>query len=112
VNTEYAHAFAILEIIERERISRNMSINQLVIRDPDYENSYVTDAEINVIEIDVGKNWESFSDFAGALREEDNSSHEEAVEFEESIMAEVKHLAKDNPVRQAAENFFQLARDH
>lgn len=87
-------------------------VNQLVIRDPDYENTYVTDADVNVIEIDIGRSWESYKDFAGALREADNENHAEAIDFEDSIMEEVKDLAEDNPVRQAAEEFFKNARDY
>lgn len=83
-------------------------VNQLVIRDPDYENDYVTDASINVIEIDIGGQWEAYKYFASDLSE----GQPEALDYEQSIMDEVKDLAEDNPVRVAAEEFFQNARDY
>jgi len=80
------------------------TINQLVIRDPDYENSYITDAEINTITIDIGGQWDSYKAFCRDLRAG------EADDYEQSILDEVKHLPADNPVREAAEQFFADAR--
>ncbi len=88
------------------------TVNQLVIRDPDYENSYVTDADINVIEIDYGRSWEGYKYFAASLAFKDDDQHEEALDFEQSIMDELKHLPSDNPVLQAAEEFFATARKY
>ena len=84
------------------------TINQLVIRDPDYENSYVTDGSINTIEIDIGGQWESYKQFVSDLIEGDAG----ALDYEQSIMAEVEHLPDDSRVKAAAKEFFQQARDY
>ena len=82
-------------------------VNMLCIRDPDFENTYVADAPINEITIDIGGQWNSLKDFASCLQE----GEEEALAFEDSILAEVNDLPIGNPVREAVYEFFQFARE-
>jgi len=96
----------------KAELEKKSVVNQLVIRDPDYENDYTTDANINVIEIDIGGMWTDYKYFASDLADPEARDHYMAVDFEESVMEEVKHLPEDNIVRQAAEEFFENARQH
>lgn len=84
-------------------------IHMLCIRDPDGPNEYVSDApdDTVTITIDIGGQWTSYSDFAACLTEGD----EDALEYEASVLQDVAHLDPLNPVREAAEAFFQGARN-
>lgn len=82
-----------------------MTVNMLCIRDPDWENTYVYDAPVNEITIDIGGMWESYKDFVADLK-----SGGEAVMYMEDKLEEVAGLDPENPVRQAVEEFFEEAK--
>ena len=81
-------------------------VTTLCIRDPDGANEYVSDGETNLITIDIGGSWSSYSDFAACLRE----GQDDALEYERSVIGEVSHLPRDNPVVMAVIAFFSDAR--
>lgn len=83
-----------------------VDVTMLCVRDPDWENMYVSDGDVRHITIDIGGNWNSYKDFSSCLRDGD----ETAVEFEQSLLADVADLAPENPVRQAVEEYFAEAR--
>jgi hypothetical protein len=87
-----------------------VTVNLLVIRDPDWENVYVTDGEINEITIDIGGNWEGYKYFCASLTEDDDPYHEEALDFERSHLGLVADLPEGNPVREGVEEYFREAR--
>lgn len=82
-------------------------VNMLCIRDSDFENSYVFDAEVHEVTIDLGGSWSSTRDFADDLRKGDG----DALEYVESTKERVAHLPEDNPVRKAVYNFFEEAKE-
>lgn len=73
---------------------------ELVIRDPDYENTYVTETEGDVtverFEIDLGSSFNGVKDF--------DASDPEMIEWAQDHIAEVAHLPEGSEVRQAVEN--------
>lgn len=81
------------------------TVNMLCIRDPDYENSYVFDAPVNEITIDMGGMWNGYKDFCSDLADGDDT----ALEYEQSMLEEVAHLPEDNPVRYAVVQYFAEA---
>lgn len=68
----------------------------LVIRDPDFENKFVLDGEVETIDIDLGRAFEGPKGFRGL-------SDEEQGEWIESTIAKVARLPVDSNVRKAVE---------
>jgi hypothetical protein len=83
-----------------------MTVNMLCIRDPDWENEYIFDGEVNTITIDLGGSWNGYKDFCRCLHE----GEPEAESFEAHLLSEVADLEPANPVRERVEQFFKAAR--
>lgn len=81
-------------------------INMLCIRDPDHGNEYVADGEIREITIDIGGSWVDYKHFSRELAE----GADEALAYEQSLLADVSDLDEDNPVRKAVVDYFDQAR--
>jgi hypothetical protein len=72
----------------------------LVIRDPDYENTFVVDGEVETIDVDLGRGFDGPKGFRAL-------SDEEQREWIESTIAKVAHLPVDSNVRKAVEEFVE-----
>lgn len=83
-----------------------MTINLLCIRDPDWENMYVSDGDVNYVTVDIGGQWNDYKDFCSCLAAGDA----EALDFEKHALDDVAKLDADNPVRKAIEEYFAEAR--
>lgn len=82
-----------------------MAITMLTIRDPDYENEYVTDGEVREITIDLGGQWNGYKDFCQQLKAGDP----EVLAYISGLLDEVSDLAIDNPVRARVIQFLKEA---
>jgi hypothetical protein len=68
----------------------------LVIRDPDYQNQFVVDGEVDTIEVDLGRGFDGPSAFASLRLDQQE-------DWTRSVLANVAHLPAGSNVRQAAE---------
>lgn len=86
-----------------------MEATLLVLRDPDASNDYVMEPAdaVRIIEIDLGRNWSSYNDFASSLRAGDD----DALEFEHSLFETASSLPEGSRVRVAIAEFFSEARN-
>jgi hypothetical protein len=96
---------------ERRNLVAPRVVNVLCIRDPDWENEYVSDAAqqnvvMNEITIDIGGQWLGYKDFASCLVNGDDY----ALDYERGMLEEIADLPADNPVREGVEEFFENAR--
>jgi hypothetical protein len=67
----------------------------LVIRDPEWENEYVSDDAIEVIDIDLGRGFNGPKGF-----DPDNPEH---IDWLETMREKVAHLPADGAIRQRVE---------
>jgi hypothetical protein len=72
----------------------------LVIRDPDYKNTFVVDGEVETIDIDLGRAFDGRNGFRAL-------SDEERREWIESTIAKVAHLRVDSAVRKTVEELVE-----
>jgi hypothetical protein len=68
----------------------------LVIRNPDYENEFVVEGDVDTIDIDLGRGFNGPKDFA-------NLDAADQVDYLDSWRDQVKHLDRNGPIRQAVE---------
>jgi hypothetical protein len=68
----------------------------LVVRDPDYQNEFVLDGEVETIDVDLGSGFDGPKGFA-------NLKPAEREDWTRSILADVAHLPAESKVRQAVE---------
>lgn len=85
-----------------------MKPTMLVIRDPDHENEYVLDADLDVITVDIGSQWRDFKQLAAALEDE----KPEALEWVEGVREDVAHLPEDHPARVRVEELITTAQTY
>jgi hypothetical protein len=72
----------------------------LVIRDPDDENTFVVDGEVETIDIDLGRTFDGRKEFRAL-------SNEAQREWIESTIAKVADLRVESNVRQAVEQLVE-----
>jgi len=68
----------------------------LVVRDPDYENEFVVDGEVETIDVDLGSEFDGLNGFANLERDEQD-------DWARSMLANVAHLPAGSNVRRAVE---------
>jgi hypothetical protein len=68
----------------------------LVIRDPDYQNQFVVDGEVDTIDVDLGRGFDGPSAFASLRLDQQE-------DWTRSVLANVAHLPVGSNVRQAVE---------
>jgi hypothetical protein len=73
----------------------------LVIRDPDDENTFVVDGDVETIDIDLGRAFDGPKGFRAL-------SDEEQREWIENTIADVAHLPVDSNVRRAVEELVEV----
>jgi hypothetical protein len=72
----------------------------LVIRDPDDENTFVVDGEVETIDIDLGRAFDGLKGFQAL-------SDEQQREWIDGTIAKVAHLPVDSNVRKAVEELVE-----
>lgn len=78
----------------------------LCIRDPDEENEYVGDDDIEIITVDIGSEWRSFKELVSALEDK----RPEAEEWVAGVRERVAHLDPDHPARKRVDELIDTAR--
>ena len=75
----------------------------LVIRDPDCENEFVVDGDVETIDLDLGRGFDGPKGFAYL-------GEYEQADWSRSMLANIAHLPAASNVRQAVEDLGTLAR--